>query len=607
MRTGEALKFHHPDDAIPIDDGKTGYWWCSTTPDFDRDGLWTRCRPQHAYMLPCHFPTRLSSSIPVGGIVRGLDRECQPIGGNWLCRTELNQLRECPKQRDIRSENVEQQTEGGNDPGYPCYFPFQATVPILSANGNWVGKPSKRNLTHCLPGIEKSEFHPEFIFPPWIGYWCSTTANFDADHLWTRCSIHAAEKNALFAHTIFQSGQTLAHLWSYIHWLNWLSNSESSKLDPSTLAFSTEFENALKELNLYRTQWEIAHSTEDNVELQWWTWLAPFWWTSYRLNHTNRLDGLLRHSTQTNEESNPLSKGFQLPQWVESWTSGVSWSNSGKEMNARWKKLKLIVSSQWYKSWFTAYLLGILTAVGVIVTMHLLFFAGIERRKREAVFQIMCKDRGKNPKQYDNVTGVPQDGTLPGYPYFSRPGICSDELDAGVGSQPSGQTRPNSYSSQSCFFHPFCHAEETDQHKTDCIKVMNIVLENSDNEGVNCQTNINTDRSSAVHFPCWSCTKYATCVWHYLSIREALDRVHGDLRKNEMCNSVTWQHLCDLIWKHRQPTLTNCEFCRSMIDSTYEVPERDEECPRELTCPNRVTEPCVEPSAPPPSYDQVAK
>ncbi|TNN10525.1 Epididymal sperm-binding protein, partial [Schistosoma japonicum] len=52
IRTNGELYFDNINDPMPIDNGKSGYWWCSTTKDFDFDGLWTKCRPQLAYQLP---------------------------------------------------------------------------------------------------------------------------------------------------------------------------------------------------------------------------------------------------------------------------------------------------------------------------------------------------------------------------------------------------------------------------------------------------------------------------------------------------------------------------------------------------------------------------
>lgn len=124
-------------------DSDQPYSWCATTNNYDRDQLWTKCKPDSKAM-PCHFDSRQ----------QGVYNQCDRVGDKWFCTTHLSKLRECPETPN---------TYGGNDPGQECAVPFSY---------------KKEENYQCIDGMREND-------GPYK--WCATTPNYDVDKLWTRC------------------------------------------------------------------------------------------------------------------------------------------------------------------------------------------------------------------------------------------------------------------------------------------------------------------------------------------------------------------------------------------------------------------------------------
>ncbi|CAH8576515.1 unnamed protein product [Schistosoma mattheei] len=348
IRNDGNLIYQHENDRIPIDNGKSGYWWCSTTSNFDHDGLWTKCRPQLSYQLPCYFKKQ-TNHYNIGGFIQSSDYECQPYLGHWICYTELKQLRECPKSIQLL-HNIK--TEGGNDPG----FPYQQ----LS------------------------------IYPTWIGYWCSTTENFDRDQLWTRCHLNINQQNMITSYK-------LSEIWSQLNWLTLLTYKEKSIISIKNLSNTINFQQSLNSIELLRGKWELFtknnydldhiyhdlnHNNQYNdhyyIELTWWLWLAPFWWITYKtnqsLNSTNHLvhtqmmnihsNQLTMNSNNNNNDNNPLISGLNLPTWLNEWSES-GWYYYNINMKTKWNHLLLSLYYKWLKSWLLIFFIGFLLEIQI--------------------------------------------------------------------------------------------------------------------------------------------------------------------------------------------------------------------------------------------------
>ncbi|CAH8582497.1 unnamed protein product [Heterobilharzia americana] len=397
IRTGESLYYANPGDSMPTDNGKSGYWWCSTTPDFDFDGKWTKCRPQLAYQLPCHFSRSLDT---IGGFVQNSQHECQPFAGHWICHTELNQLRECP----IVVQSLNNiRTEGGNDPGFPCHFPFQATIMLNKDESQSGNIARKQNFTRCLPGIGEPIHSQQLsIYPTWIGYWCATTENFDRDKLWTRCQLNYLPlSSSRYVHKF-----TLSEIWSKLYWLTMLTDRERNKLRLPNRLTENDFSQSLNHLEYLRASWEIFENhnlkitqetpkySDDNNELTWWIWLAPFWWINYKLNHSyssdllfqetgeNRLININNNNDNNNKEyENPLIQSFNFPLWLDDWSESA-WNNYAIHMKNRWNHLITYLHNKWLQSWLIAFSIGFLSAIGIIIISLLIIFLWLKKSIR---------------------------------------------------------------------------------------------------------------------------------------------------------------------------------------------------------------------------------
>ncbi|CAH8863995.1 unnamed protein product [Trichobilharzia szidati] len=406
IRAGGSLHYENPNDPVPTDNGESGYWWCSTTPDFDFDGKWTKCRPQLAYQLPCYFSSMLNT---VGGLVQNSQHECQPFAGHWICRTELNQIRECPKTVQ-NLHNIK--TEGGNDPGFPCHFPFQATISLHRDEDQSANIPvRKQNYTRCLPGIGESGSSQQLsIYPTWIGYWCATTDNYDRDKLWTRCNVDLTQPEHL---TFISSNKyiqkfTLSEIWSKLMWLSVLKESEKVKIVLPNQLYGNDFSQSLSHLEYLHASWELLEKRNDQHqlitkeyktsqeinELNWWTWLAPFWWITYKLNETYSPDSVFHetviHSKHVstlnignndNNRKNPLIYGLKLPLWLDDWSESA-WDNYALHMKNRWINLIKHLYHKWLQSWLVAFSVGFISAIGIIIFILLIIILLVKKSIR---------------------------------------------------------------------------------------------------------------------------------------------------------------------------------------------------------------------------------
>ncbi|VDP19180.1 unnamed protein product [Schistosoma margrebowiei] len=415
------LIYQHEYDRIPIDNGKSGYWWCSTTSNFDHDGLWTKCRPQLSYQLPCYFKKlkNYNYHYNIGGFIQSSDYECQPYLGHWICYTELKQLRECPKSIQLL-HNIK--TEGGNDPGFPCYFPFQATLSLHHHHDhhhhhNELNRP--QNFTHCLPGINNNQLdHNLSIYPTWIGYWCSTTENFDRDQLWTRCHLNIKQKNIITSYK-------LSEIWSELNWLTLLTYEEKSIISIKNLTNSLNFQQSLNSIELLRGKWELFtktnydldhiyddlnHNENQNqyndhyyIELTWWLWLAPFWWITYRNNQsfnlTNHTQMINIHNNQltinnnnNDNNNNPLINGLNLPSWLNEWSES-GWYYYNINMKTKWNHLLLYLYYKWLKSWLFILFIGFLFGILLISFILLLIFYSLKKSIRLQIIDCLFQTK----------------------------------------------------------------------------------------------------------------------------------------------------------------------------------------------------------------------
>lgn len=463
IRNSGELVFSHSDDPVPVDTGQSGYWWCSTTGDFDRDGKWTRCRPQLAHQLPCHFS---KLSVWTGGMVSGINYECQAFSGHWICMTELGQIRQCPTVSSSVQAISSPNTEGGNSPGRSCHFPFQATLLLLTKELTWTEPARKRNFTTCLPGTPNSPLSG-LIYPPWIGYWCATTDNFDRDRLWTRCSIEpnqlppsASSVTTNLLSSPVSTTSSLAEVWTQLGWFQQMSLEERHHLSTRTYAFSPEFERSLRLVESKRAYWDVSRSS---AHPSWWIWLAPFWWAAYGANQTpvtttpsNQYFTESSAETLDMRATNPLTYGFQLPSWVDSWTS-AGWLEFGLSMNDRWQKLVGSVHQRWHNTWLIAYAIGFASAVGALLFIVLTLFLCLDDTRRKQLVYTMCKPKKWRrtlvtlPPTFINeptyVSCTPSNGTgPPKYPYAASPDYCTSHATHMTDSAEPEMNKKNKYS-----------------------------------------------------------------------------------------------------------------------------------------------------------------
>ncbi|CAH8619559.1 unnamed protein product [Schistosoma rodhaini] len=460
IRYNGKLIFAHQNDIIPIDNGHNGYWWCSTTANFDEDGLWTKCRPQLSNQLPCYFKKSINHDPPphhyhynIGSDIYNIDYECQPFSGHWLCYTELNQLRECPHTPTKTINHI--QTEGGNDPGFPCYFPFQATLSLYNNNNEIPSKgielvTKQQNFTSCLPGIINplNSLNHFTIYPKWITYWCSTTENFDRDQLWTRCNldlnriINQQSSNRLTYttnnhHNKYIQSFKLSEIWSQLNWLTLLTNDEKMNISHSNNNGNhDQFQQSLNDLEYLRATWEFFTKTthynhydtttnnNDNndeyyIELTWWLWLAPFWWLTYKMNHlytnnnssnnlyttyntTNNVykQGLIPlRNINNNNNNNLLITGFNLPIWLSEWSES-GWYHYNINMNQKWYYLLNHLYYKWFKTWLFAFFLGFLSNIILLIFMILMILIFCKKSIRLQLWNQLLKRK----KIIDNHT-----------------------------------------------------------------------------------------------------------------------------------------------------------------------------------------------------------
>ncbi|VDO74851.1 unnamed protein product [Schistosoma mattheei] len=425
IRNDGNLIYQHENDRIPIDNGKSGYWWCSTTSNFDHDGLWTKCRPQLSYQLPCYFKKQ-TNHYNIGGFIQSSDYECQPYLGHWICYTELKQLRECPKSIQLL-HNIK--TEGGNDPGFPCYFPFQATLSLhhYHPHHNEINRP--QNFTHCLPGIINNQLDQQLsIYPTWIGYWCSTTENFDRDQLWTRCHLNINQQNMITSYK-------LSEIWSQLNWLTLLTYKEKSIISIKNLSNTINFQQSLNSIELLRGKWELFtknnydldhiyhdlnHNNQYNdhyyIELTWWLWLAPFWWITYKtnqsLNSTNHLvhtqmmnihsNQLTMNSNNNNNDNNPLISGLNLPTWLNEWSES-GWYYYNINMKTKWNHLLLSLYYKWLKSWLLIFFIGFLLGILLISFILLIIFFSLKKSIRLQIIDCLFQTKYQSIINYQSI------------------------------------------------------------------------------------------------------------------------------------------------------------------------------------------------------------
>ncbi|KAF8570430.1 hypothetical protein P879_05534 [Paragonimus westermani] len=601
VRGGGKLHFADSEDTVPTDDGRSGYWWCATTGNFDRDGQWTKCRPQHAQQLPCHFSQRTHTA---GGLVRGIQHECQPFVGHWVCRTELDQLRECPK-RPFAQSDLKPDTEGGNDPGFPCHLPFQASLPMLSPGDQWIGQPRRRNVTECLPGTAQTTNRPESIYPPWIGYWCSTTADFDEHRLWTRCTIKPDRADAVNDRFRMNGIINLAELWSYLAWLSVFSGEERSKMHSPGQVYSQEFQQSLAEVERQRIKWEVGiGENQIDDEVQWWTWLAPFWWMSYKSNQTNWPISTTSSHTEDeeNSEENPLSQGFQLPRWVEAWTS-AGWSKFGQSMGKRWNRIKTLVRVGWNRSWSVAFALGFTTAVGVGLIAVGLFFICIDTHKRKQLVRLLdCKSDKKRGQIF-----IPEDSLLsiancdpiytplndhpPTYPSCTLPVFTQDVCPANGECQTDNSkiaVRSNSVP---------LPIQRHARSKFDGIEILDHT-EVFFKTASSCQPFART--------PCWP-NPELNCACYQRQLRRVLEVLLSTIRKSEVREELresvyNLQYLTHSLLDRRATLNPGCGCLSTLRESNRAISMA---YPTQSVESDLINDP-VQPTAPPPSYEQLS-
>ncbi|CAL8069357.1 unnamed protein product [Calicophoron daubneyi] len=607
IRSGGALKFDGSDNLVPIDDGISGYWWCSTTANFDRDQKWTRCLPQHAGQLPCYFPEEKNAA---GGKIGGIRQECQAFAGHWVCQTELNQLRQCPS---TPNPVVNPSTEGGNNPGFPCHFPFEATLPLLTTDAGWVSLSSKRNFTSCLPGIERSD-EPMSIYPPWIGYWCSTTENFDKDKLWTRCAINGdleieGQKPYM---KLFREG-TLASLWTQFGWFKLLSSEEKSKIQPKNQVYSSEFQQSLDKLEKYRAQWDVMGNRD---EPQWWTWLAPFWWTAFKNNQSKLANfasayaGPYLHNSE--ESVDPLSKGFQFPRWVRSWNS-AGWTEYGLSLRERWNNLTSAVRTRWRRTWLIAFCLGFAAALGMACMVIVLFYFCADPRRKKQLVILLCKSKKwKQVLREDVEREVVKDKCL--YIPLDVASATYSAIEAHSQDSYNGRLNMPFRGGEECLkTHP--HLQVTGE-QCDSVCLLKLFTNQAAHlNGDRTSTNIGNHQldetelgmchklsdTSKPDCCCWEHDN-AQCIRNQQQLKDALEiilkilRAKGNLNSNHHLTDL--QQLLELLLSRKK---TKTEDGHSTLNSGLN--HGSLQALRE----GRPYMNYVEPSAPPPSYDQVTE
>ncbi|TPP64277.1 Matrix metallopeptidase-9 (M10 family) [Fasciola gigantica] len=628
IRNGDELVYSQSEDPVPVDTGLSGYWWCSTTADFDRDRKWTRCRPQLAQQLPCHFPKH---STWTGGMISGIAYECQAFSGHWICMTELGQLRECPGNRNSKYTITSPNTEGGNSPGSPCHFPFQATLLLLTKQLTWTGPARKRNFTTCLPGTPNSPLSG-VVYPPWIGYWCATTENFDRDRLWTRCSVEPLQLPASTTSATTNlinlppsTTASLAAVWTQLAWFQQLSVEERHGLLTRTHAFSPEFERSLRLVESKRAQWDVPQS---DAHPSWWIWLAPFWWAAYGANQTpvtttppnqyftesssNRLDM---------RSTNPLTHGFQLPSWVDSWSS-AGWLEFGLSMNDRWQKLVASVQQRWHKAWLIAYGTGFASAMGLLLLIVLTLLLCLGDTRRKQLVHTVCRPKKLkrslstlpatlNESNY--IVCTPRNGTgPPKYPctvsqeYVSARRMHLDSVEPEMNKKTKlSQSEENCLLTDSPIWYainPNMDILPRNRNSPRPTERENSLENELGSEAV--VPKINRFHSPESTCPCWP-NRDLTCLCYQQQLNHALELIVNLIRTNEnldeLCKSTDLRAKLHQLLSTRSVSGTAGSTRLSQLQL---VNDKSSVCDFNASHESFFTDRVI-PSAPPPSYEQV--
>ncbi|KAF6769579.1 hypothetical protein AHF37_12466 [Paragonimus kellicotti] len=476
---------------------------------------------------------------------------------------------------------------------------------MLSPGGQWIGQPRRRNVTGCLPGTAQTTNRPESMYPPWIGYWCSTTADFDEHKLWTRCTVKSDRTDDI--KTLFRmKGMTnLAELWTYMAWLNVFSEEERDKLHSPGQVYSQEFQQSLAEVERQRIEWEVG--IDDNRiddEVQWWTWLAPFWWTSYKSNHTNWPISMTSSHIEGEEDTqkNPLSQGFQLPRWVEAWTS-AGWSNFGQSMGKRWNRIKTLVRAGWNRSWSVAFAFGFTTAVGVGLIAVGMFFICIDTHKRKQLIRLLdCKSDKRRGQMF-----IPEDSLLsiancdpiytpltdhpPTYPSCTLP--ISTQVVCPANSECQSDSSKIALRSNSVLSSTQIHARS----KFDDLEIL-------DHAEVFFKT-ANSYQSFA-RTPCWP-NPELNCACYQRQLRQALEVLLSTIRKSEVREELresvyNLQYLTHSLLDRRAILNPSCVCLSTLRESNRATPVAY----LAQSVDNDLTNDPVQPTAPPPSYEQLS-